>query len=204
MEEIIRLVLGPFLTNTYLILTEKEAVVIDPVFEPERILGLIRGRELKKIINTHGHIDHIQADFILKERTKAQILIHRADAELLSRPSQNLSLLVGESLPNFHADILLEEGDEISIGNFHLKVLHTPGHTEGSICLLEEDFAFTGDTLFADSIGRTDLPGGSEKKIFASLEKLTALLRDEMVIYPGHGEVAKFQEIKRINPFISP
>ncbi len=204
MEEIVRLVLGPFLTNTYLILTEKEAVVIDPVFEPDRILSLIGGRELKKIINTHGHIDHIQADFILKERTKAPILIHRADAELLSRPAENLALLVGESLPNFTPDILLEEGNEIPFGNFNLKVLHTPGHTEGSICLLEKDFVFTGDTLFADSIGRTDLPGGSEKKIFASLQKLTAVLRDEMIIYPGHGEVAEFKVVKKINPFISP
>lgn len=204
MEEIIRLVLGPFLTNTYLILTEKEAVVIDPVFEPERILALIGERELKRIINTHGHIDHIQADFVLKERTKAQILIHRDDAELLSRPSQNLALLVGESLPNLVPDILLAEGDEIPIGNFNLRVLHTPGHTDGSICLLEKDFAFTGDTLFVDSIGRTDLPGGSEKKIFASLQKLAQFLRDEMIIYPGHGEVAKFAVAKRINPFLTP
>jgi len=204
MERIIRLVLGPFLTNTYIIFNEKEAVVIDPVFEPERILTVVAGKELKAIINTHGHIDHIQADFILKERTKAKILIHQDDAPLLSQPSKNLSLLVGESIPNLQPDWLLTEGDEIPIGQFRLKVIHTPGHTDGSICLLEKDFVFTGDTLFIDSIGRTDLPGGSEEKIFASLKKLSSLLTDEMVIYPGHGDVAKLKKVKRINPFLSP
>jgi glyoxylase-like metal-dependent hydrolase (beta-lactamase superfamily II) len=204
MERIIRLVLGPFLTNTYIIFNEKEAVVIDPVFEPERILTVVAGKELKAIINTHGHIDHIQADFILKERTRAKILIHQDDAPLLSQPSKNLSLLVGESIPNLQPDWLLTEGDEIPIGQFRLKVIHTPGHTDGSICLLEKDFVFTGDTLFIDSIGRTDLPGGSEEKIFASLKKLSSLLTDEMVIYPGHGDVAKFKKVKRINPFLSP
>ncbi len=192
------------MTNTYLLISGKAVGVIDPAFEPETILRTIEKEngELETIINTHGHIDHIEADSFLKEKTKAKVLIHKSDAPLVSQPSQNLSLLIGERLNDFSFDRLLEEGDRVKIGEAELTVLHTPGHTEGSICLLAKDFAFTGDTLFFDSIGRTDLPGGSEEKIFASLKKLSRHLKDEMMVYPGHGEFGLFKTIKEVNPFL--
>ncbi len=194
------------MTNTYILVSGETVAVIDPAFEPERILSVVTKdeRRLKYIINTHGHIDHISANSVIREKTGAKILIHELDAPLLSQPAKNLSLLIGESLTNCQSDVLLKEGDYITIGEFKLKVLHTPGHTDGSICLQGDDFIFTGDTLFFDSIGRTDLPGGSEEKIFASLKRLSSLLKEDMLIYPGHGAVAKFKEVKRVNPFLTP
>ncbi len=192
------------MTNTYLLIANDEAMVIDPAFEPEEILAILskNNRELKYIINTHGHIDHTQADFVLKERTGAKIFIHELDLPLIAQPN-SFSGLIGESTPIFTPDVLLRGGERIPIGRFNLEVIHTPGHTAGSISLKEEDFIFTGDTLFVDSIGRTDLPGGSEKQIFASLKKLSAILKDETIIYPGHGAVAKFKTVKRQNPFLT-
>ncbi len=176
--EIVRIVVGELFTNCYIIKDKGESCIIDPGAQPERILENIEGR-VKYIINTHGHIDHIGADLKIREKTQAKILIHPLDAPLLP----------------IKPDILLEEGDVIDIGGINLKVLHTPGHTQGSISLLGEDFIITGDTLFRDGIGRTDLPGGSEEDIFKSLERLKKYLRKGMVIYPGHGDVATYEEI---------
>lgn len=194
-----RLILGEFQTNSYLLSSQNELAVIDPA--GEAILSEIK-TALKFIINTHGHIDHINANKPLKEKTNAPILIHEADGPTLTKPHKNLSLFTGNWVKSPPPDILLKEGDTITVGSIELKVIHTPGHTKGSICLLGKDFIFSGDTLFFDSIGRTDLPGGSEKEIFQSLEKLLELLADDMMVYPGHGNIGWVSEIKSVNPFI--
>lgn len=174
--------MGELFTNCYIIQDREETCIIDPGAQPERILKNIKGR-VKYIINTHGHMDHIGADLDIKGKTQAKILIHPFDTPLLS-------------ILSIEPDILLEEGDVVEIGDISLKVLHTPGHTPGSISLLGKGFIITGDTLFRDGIGRTDLPGGSEEAIFKSLEKLKRYLKKGVIIYPGHGEMAKYGEIE--------
>lgn len=157
------LVVGPLLTNCYLLNSENELLIIDPGGEVEKILEEIRkikGKP-KYVINTHCHPDHISANEKVKKETGAKILTD------------------------------LKEGEEIKIGDNVLKIIHTPGHTRDSICLVGRDFIFTGDTLFKDGYGRTDLPGGSQKDLEASLEKIEKILIPGMLIYPGHGEIFK-------------
>lgn len=205
MSEIIRLQVGEVLTNTYLLKSDDEILVIDPAFESKRIIEEIKKLkgEVKYIINTHGHIDHISSNNDLLKEFNCQLLIHELDNELLTSPEKNLSFLFGYPYISQSANLLLKDGDIIKIGNLELKVIHTPGHTEGSISLAGDGFVFTGDTLFYDSIGRTDFPGGNERKIFESLKKLKKIIRDDQIVYPGHGDFDYFYKIKKINPFLS-
>ena len=175
--EIKRLIVGELETNCYLLISENELGIIDPGGEADKILKEIEKAKVKPkyIINTHCQPDHILANEKIKKATGAKILIHEAEKDFI----------------NFEADRFLEDGDEIKIGESVLKVLHTPGHTQGSICLLDEDFVFTGDTLFKDGCGRTDLPGSSQKDMENSLEKLSKLLKPGTIVYPGHGEIFK-------------
>lgn len=205
MSKVIRIVVGEIATNCYLLHSNEEIAVIDPGFEGMRILekaGTLEGK-ITHIINTHGHIDHIGANKTIKQATDAKIYIHKDDADLLTHASKNLSLLIGEFTQSPPADVIVNDGDVIKVGQVELKVVHTPGHTKGGICLLADKFAFTGDTLFFDSIGRTDFPDSDEKTMFESLKKLQNMLSDDMIIYPGHGEWGNFSEIKRVNPFLS-
>lgn len=169
--EIKILVVGPLLTNCYLLFSQSEAVVIDPGAGVTKILKEIKDKNLKYIILTHYHWDHVLAAPKLREKTGAEILIHQAEKEFIK----------------FQPDQFLEGGEEIKIGNEYLKIIHTPGHTRGSICILGENFIFTGDTIFEDGFGRTDLPGGSKEDLENSLEKLEKIIKRGMKIYPGHG-----------------
>ncbi|MEO0019770.1 MAG: MBL fold metallo-hydrolase [candidate division WOR-3 bacterium] len=199
-----RLEVGPLLTNCYILKSGDEMVVIDPGGDAEAILGRAEklGGVVKFIINTHGHIDHIAANGEVAEHTNAPILIHKLDGAMLVSPDANLSLMMGMRIKSPQPSRFLVEGDEIVIGDETLKVIHTPGHTPGSICLLGSDYAFTGDTLFLDSIGRVDLPGGSEMEMQASLVRLQGLLRKETMLYPGHGNTGTFGRALLINPFL--
>jgi hydroxyacylglutathione hydrolase len=178
--EINLLIVGILGTNSYLLSSENELGLIDPGAEPEKILDKIRETrcKLKYIINTHYHHDHTGADEKIKKETGAEILIHEKEKDFI----------------NFKADRFLKDGEEIKIGKIVLKVLHTPGHTPGGICLLGEDFIFTGDTLFKDGYGRTDLKGGSQEDLVGSLKKIGNLLVPGMMVYPGHGEFFLVEE----------
>lgn len=204
MSKVIRIVVGDIGTNCYLLHSDQDIAVIDPGFDALKILNQAKNLQgtIKHIINTHGHIDHIGANKSIKDATNAKIYVHKDDADLLTHPAKNLSLLIGEFITSPAADVILSENDIIKVGQVELKVIHTPGHTEGGICLLSDKLAFTGDTLFLDSIGRTDFPNSNEKQIFASLKRLQSILSEDMIIYPGHGEWGNFAEIKRINPFL--
>lgn len=171
------LVVGPLLTNCYLVISGGRLLIIDPGGEPEKILEEIQAQKAKPkyVINTHYHWDHTVGNKIIKKATGVKILIHEKEKDFI----------------NFEADKYLKDGDEIKIGKEKLKVIHTPGHTRGSICLMGKNFIFTGDTLFKDGWGRTDLPGGSEKDLEESLKKIKKLLKPEATIYPGHGELSK-------------
>jgi glyoxylase-like metal-dependent hydrolase (beta-lactamase superfamily II) len=190
---------GMLSTNCYVASSQqtKDAVIIDPGFdfssEAQQIIDYIEQGELKVklIVNTHGHSDHINGDSILQEKYNVPICIHKYDAA-------SLEGLEKEKFPN----ILLEDGSLIGFGDESLKVLHTPGHTPGSVCLIGERLVFTGDTLFAGGIGRTDFPGGSVSEMQRSLQKLM-LLPDNFLIYPGHGAASIMGEEKRVNPFLN-
>lgn len=171
----------------------KEAVVIDPGFnsatEAKTILKEIELNRfnVRFIINTHGHPDHTSGNKTIKNATHAPILIHEHDALLLRNPS---------------ADKAIQEGDIIEIGEVKLRVLHTPGHSKGSIALLSADAVFSGDTLFAGSIGRYDLPGGSLKELMNSVRNKLLVLPDHVKVYPGHGPVTTIGEERKSNPFL--
>jgi len=201
---------GALYTNCYVVGCNetKEAIIIDPGFDT----GLVAKRilreavqlelQIKYIVNTHGHSDHISGNGMVKKLTAAPILIHEYDAPMLTKATENLTMLLGfrtVSLPP--ADRMLHNGDTIEVGEVMLRVLHTPGHTRGSISILGDDVVFTGDTLFAGSIGRTDLPGSSPKEIMSSLKKLI-VLSDHIKVYPGHGPVSTIGEEKKSNPFL--
>lgn len=173
------LIVGPLLTNCYLVSSKGELAIIDPGGDAEKILEEIEksNTKLKYIINTHFHPDHTSENLRIKNGTKAEILIHKNEKNFI----------------NFEADIFFKEGDEIKIGDRVLKVVHTPGHTKGSIGLLGENVLFTGDTIFEDGYGRTDLPGGSMEDLKQSIEKLSKLFKPRMIIYPGHGDIFKIK-----------
>jgi len=136
-------------------------------------------------VNTHGHVDHISGNAAVKKKTGAKIIIHEADAGMLtSTPAMILSMFRAEASPA--ADILVREGDSIQVGNVTLKVLHTPGHTPGGIALYTDGYVFTGDTLFVEAVGRTDLPGGSWDIMAKAIKEKLYTLPDETVVLPGH------------------
>lgn len=201
---------GTLCTNCYVVgCTEtREAIIVDPGFntdtEAKTVLKEINQRELrvKYIVNTHGHPDHTAGNGIMKKLTGAPVLIHEYDAPMLTDAAKNLSMLFGLRTPSLPpADQLLHDGDIIKVGNVALRVLHTPGHSRGSISLLGDDAVFTGDTLFAGSIGRTDFPDSSYEEIIRSLKKL-ATLPDHVKVYPGHYPTSTIGEEKRSNPFL--
>ena len=204
-----RFTVGLLYINCYLVACPKikEALIIDPGFnkrtEVEEAMNEASQNDLqiRYIIDTHGHPDHIAGNGMLKAATGAPILIHEYDAPMLTDPDRNLSTMFGYHVVSPPADKHLSEGDFIQIGEVQLKVLHTPGHSQGSISLLGEDAVFTGDTLFAGSIGRYDFPDSSYEEIMCSLRRL-ARLPDHFKVYPGHGPVSTIGEEKRRNPFL--
>ena len=203
------LTLGALYTNCYIAgcSETREGLIIDPGFdrdtEAEKVLTRVEQHrlEVKYIVNTHGHPDHTAGNGILKEATGAPIVIHELDAPKLTDSSKNLSLLFGLHVTSPPADQTLKEGDIIQAGKVQLKVLHTPGHSKGSIALLGDNVVFTGDTLFAGSIGRYDFPDASYKEIMNSLKRL-ATLPDHLKVYPGHGPTSTIGQEKRSNPFL--
>jgi hydroxyacylglutathione hydrolase len=190
---------GMLSTNCYVVNCPKtqEAIIIDPgldvLSEAEQIVCYVDKSILKVkfIVNTHGHADHICGDSILKKKYSVPICIHAYDAHFLTGLGENTQ----------PANILLEDEELLKFGKVTLKVMHTPGHTPGSISLVGEKLVFTGDTLFAGGIGRTDLPGGSDHDMRLSLEKLLRL-PEHYVVYPGHGVASMIGEEKGINPFL--
>ncbi len=201
-----RIVVGEFETNCYLVAAAEgeEAVVIDPGACAREILEVIEQKRLRvnKIINTHGHCDHIGANREIKEQIGGQILIHRLDAPLLADPVGNLSHFFSSPVTSPPADIQLEEGDVVEVAGLSLKVLFTPGHSPGGISLLVPGRAvFTGDALFQGSIGRTDFPGASLEVLLESIRQKLLTLDGQITVYPGHGEITTVGRERKENPF---
>ena len=201
------LTVGLLEVNCYILGDEetKEAVVIDPGGDEEEILEALKYAELnlKYIIDTHGHFDHVDANQPLKEATGAKIAIHEADAQMLSQPSADAMFFTGNRVRLSQADLLLKEDDLLSFGTYRLKVLHTPGHTPGGISLVLEGhtYVYVGDLLFAGSIGRTDFPGGSFDDLIQAVRTKIFPLGDRYAVYPGHGPVTTVGHERKFNPF---
>jgi len=197
---------GPMEANCYILYNpdKKEGLIIDPGAEGSRLIKFIKQEKIciKYIINTHGHPDHIGANRKVKEYTNAPILIHEYDAPMLTRSGSVLSLIFPLESSSPAADTFVKDGDLIECAGMKLKVLHTPGHTPGGISLLLDDSIFTGDTLFSGSVGRFDLPGGSEEVLLNSIKKILSL-DENLIIYPGHGPSTTVGEELRSNPFIT-
>src|SRR5437868_8409701 len=183
-----------------------EAMVIDPGDEIERVLEIVRRHSLtvKQIVVTHAHIDHVGGANKLKKATGAPILMNQNDHALLKMLDIQAAW-IGVPPPGAVAiDSSIGDGDKVRAGALEARVLHTPGHSEGSVCLYFEPQKklIAGDTLFAGSIGRTDLPGGSFEKIMRSLHDRVMALPDETIVVPGHGELTTIGEERRSNPFL--
>ncbi len=184
-----------------------EALVIDPAANIDGIIAQASQNNLniKYIVNTHGHVDHISGNTDMKEKTGAQIVIHESDADMLtSTPAMVLRMFGAKQSPT--ADRTVRDGDIISVGGISLKVLHTPGHSPGSMSLHTDGYVFTGDTLFVGGVGRTDLPGGSGQVMARSIQEKLCTLPDDTKVMPGHNyggaPTSTIGREKTSNPFL--
>lgn len=199
-------ILPEFGTNTYLVWDEnsRQAMIIDPAAPDKILLEEIKNLklDLKYIINTHGHGDHIAGNQLIKDSFPAPLCIHEADAAKLTDIKLNFSEFWNADIVSPPADVLFEDGDKITLGNHEVIVIHTPGHSQGSICLLVEGLLFSGDTLFSKGIGRTDLTGGNYEMLISSIKDKLFKLPDETIVLPGHGPDTTIRKEKRENPFV--
>ena len=192
------------ITNTYIVCDEetKEVLVVDPGGEPERIIEVINALDgnLKYIFLTHCHLDHIGGIKGLQDEKGGKILVSRADSIGLYDDKINLAYYLDLEVPTLEDNSRLDDGDLIHIGNHEFKVILTPGHTEGGLCLYDakEKLVFTGDTLFSGAWGRTDLPTGDFNKIINSITERLMTLPDETIVYPGHGDITMIKDEKNI------
>ncbi|MBI4712458.1 MAG: MBL fold metallo-hydrolase [Planctomycetes bacterium] len=208
------LIVGPIQACCYIASGQgSEAIMIDPGGDGSIIIDYLKKHRLKPIylVNTHGHIDHIGANGEIKESfPDIKICIHADDAPMLGSAQHNLSTELGYRYSSPPPDKLLKEGDIITVGKIRLEVIHLPGHTKGGVGLVYEPpdkkspiIIFTGDTLFAGGIGRTDFPGGSNEKLLQSIKTKILTLPADTIIYPGHGPDSTVGEEKDNNPFLS-
>ena len=199
------IVVGALQVNCFIVYDAEslDAIVVDPGDEAEKIIMHIENRKLKvsRIVCTHAHFDHVGAVMRLKEKTGAAVMLHKGDLDIYMRADKQGALW------GFHIeqppapDMFMLEGDEVAVGRFRLKVLHTPGHSTGGISLYGEGMVLTGDTIFAGSVGRTDFPGGSLTELKRSFARIIAL-PPETRIFPGHGPLTTVKNEKEDNFFV--
>jgi len=201
-----RLALGVYAANCYIVGCDatNEVIVVDPGGEPDEILSKVEklNLKIKYIILTHGHGDHIGGLVELREKAKVPVLIHEKDEELLLDSNKNFSSLMSMKNVELSPNELLKGGELLQLGKLTVEVIHTPGHTMGSISLKIDGIILSGDTLFAGSIGRTDFPGGSYEDIIKSIKEKLMIYEDDVLIFPGHGPATNIKVEKSTNPFI--
>lgn len=210
MDDIIvikRLVVGALSANCYIVGSEKtgKGLIIDPGGDINEISHAVDDSrlEIKAIVLTHGHSDHIAALYDIQRYTGASVAIHREDDDFLhGRGAYSMMFGISYRTPA-PADRLLDEGDAIEIGDLHFQVIHTPGHTPGSICLRMDNGVFTGDTLMHRGIGTTLMPGSSRRQLIHSIHSRLMVLPDDTLLYPGHGRQTTVGAERRNNPFIN-
>ncbi len=204
-------VVGPVQTNCYLVantkgdLEKKPAFIVDPGDGATKLATFMEneGFEPEAILLTHGHFDHAGAAEALASRYNIPIYAFETEKEVLEDPDKNASWMVGAS-EVFHATHYLKDEEELDIAGIHIRVLHTPGHTKGGCCfyLPYEDVLFSGDTLFCQSVGRTDLPTGSMSEIVRSIREKLMVLPENTVVFPGHGEATDLEQEREYNPYL--
>jgi glyoxylase-like metal-dependent hydrolase (beta-lactamase superfamily II) len=200
-------VVGIVGTNCYFAIhpDTKECLIIDPGDQGEQLAEKIKSEGLspKAILLTHGHFDHIMGVEALRQEFSIPVYVHEADQDLLENPDLNSGSMIGRSV-SVTADHMVKDGEILNLAGFKIQVLHTPGHTPGGVCYYfpEEEIVFSGDTLFCDSVGRTDLPGGSASDLVRSIREKVFSLPDLTLVYPGHGEPTKIGYEKQNNPFV--
>jgi len=199
------IIVGPLQVNCYVVYDKKslDAIVIDPGDEPEKVLKLAKSQDLRirSIICTHGHFDHTGGIYAIRERTGAKVLLHVDELPVYLQAASHGAIWGLNITEPPHPDQFVKDGDDISAGSTVLKVMHTPGHSPGGICLAAGSIVFTGDTVFAGSIGRTDFPGGSIEALKISFRKILSL-PPETVLYPGHGNWTTVADEWRQNFFV--
>lgn len=200
-------VVGQVQTNCYVVINEvnKECFIIDPGASAKQLAERIRKDELNPvaILLTHGHFDHAGAAEELAKEFGIKIYAHEAEEDTLKDPQKNVSWMVGAN-ETYHADVFLRDEQELELAGFVIKVFHTPGHTEGGCCyyIQEESVVFSGDTLFAQSVGRTDFPGGSMSAIVRSIKDKLMTLPEDTVVYPGHNDPTTIETERMYNPYL--
>jgi len=200
------ILLDAYQTNTYVLWDSDslDAILIDPAAPSKKLLETINsnGWKVKLIVNTHGHGDHIGGNRFFAEALKCPVAIHKLDAPMLIDNRKNFSELMGMALTLNKADTLFDGNEELKLGLHPVKVIHTPGHTPGGLCLLAGKYLISGDTLFEQSIGRTDLPGGSIASLIKSIKEQLFVLADDVIVFPGHGPATTIGMEKANNPFV--
>jgi len=205
-----RLILGAYETNCYVLRKTEAAedcLIIDTGLESGKLLDFLGDNKLKPtaLVLTHGHADHIAGTAILRRNwPQIKVYIHKLDAEILTDPNRNLSIMTGRPFTAGPVDFTVDEPDVIEQAGIGLNVLHTPGHTLGGISLYaaEEGIIFVGDTLFAGSVGRTDFPGADTSQLIESIKEKLLTLPDKTVVYPGHGPRTTIAREKTHNPYL--
>ena len=203
-----RMVLGQIQTNCYFAINEatKETIVIDPADRPDSVLrkAVDEGLTLKAIFLTHGHADHMLGVPELKAKLGIPVYACEAEKALLADPAQNLSPALFRKSVSFAADVWVKDGQELEVAGMKFRVYGTPGHTPGGCCYYSEEAGvlFSGDTLFAGSVGRTDFPGGSMSALVRSIKEKLTPLPDETKVYPGHMEESTIGAERRYNPYL--
>ena len=197
---------GRMYENAYVVQNKKtgEALVIDPGADPEKILAIIKEQnaKVKAILLTHGHFDHIDALKEVKQATGATIYIHEKDASMLTDPEENLSVDNGQYVSEVPADAVLAGGERLKLAGLAVKVLHTPGHTRGSVCYLIENALFAGDTIFYRFVGNTSFKHSSENDLIHSIQVVIGGLPGNPMMYPGHGIQTSLAEERLQNPYL--
>ncbi|GAB7387680.1 MBL fold metallo-hydrolase [Bacillaceae bacterium] len=201
-------VLGPLQTNAYLLTNEhtNESIVIDPGAHPQPLLAAAKKTNVVAVLLTHAHFDHIAGLEELRQETGAPVYIHPSEQEWLGSAELNGSAWWADLTPpvkTAKAENLVHDGQTLTLAGFTIKVLHTPGHSPGGVSYLLGNDVFSGDALFAGSIGRTDLPGGNYEQLIESIQEKLLELPDEVKVYPGHGPATSIGREKNYNPFIT-
>ena len=200
--EILSFVTTPFVENCFVIKDGGEALVIDPGEATPEVLQAIEGERVETLVNTHTHIDHVGGNAVIKDRTDAELVCHRDAAEMLETIEQQGQVFGMAVAPSPPPDRFLEEGDSVSVGGMTLGVVYVPGHAPGHIALKGDGFIIGGDVLFAGSIGRVDLPGGSLEVLLHSIKTHFLTLDDDTMVYCGHGPPTTIGVERASNPFL--